>query len=90
VFSINWNDPQTFWLNVTNLALGVVVLICMLVMAVGIAQELYARARKRATQPTAIDSARRAADDHVYITPELGLTMADGGEPLSPTPRRKH
>jgi ABC-type lipoprotein release transport system permease subunit len=75
VFSINWSDPQTFWLNVTNLALGLVVLICVLVMTAGILQELRERARRRAA--------------HAFVTPELGLTMADGGEPLSPSPRKK-
>jgi hypothetical protein len=88
VFSINWSDPQTFWLNVTNLALGLVVLICVLVMTAGILQELRERARRRAAHPTRIDAHGRV-DDHAFVTPELGLTMADGGEPLSPSPRKK-
>jgi hypothetical protein len=76
VFSIDWSDPQTLWLNLTNLVLGVVVLICVAVMAAGIAQEFRLRAKKRASVPTPI----RAADDHAFEIPELGLTMADGGE----------
>ncbi len=69
----NFNDPDTFWLNVTNIALAVVTLICCAVVARSVYQEIRVRLRKRA-HAFAVD------DDHAFIVPELGLTMADGGE----------
>jgi hypothetical protein len=65
------NDPNTFWLNVTNIGLGVVTLICLAVVGYGVVQEVLVRVRKRRTIE---------ADDHAMLVPELGLTMADGGE----------
>ena len=83
MFSVNWSDPQTLWLNITNAALGAVVLICVLVLAAGVVQELRLRARRRAGQPTPI----RAAGDHAFDVPGLGLTMADGGESVPQEPK---
>jgi hypothetical protein len=58
------------WLNFTNIALGLVTLVCVIAIAGGVARELLVR------------WARRAAleDDHAFATPGLGVTMADGGE----------
>ena len=67
----NFFDPETFWLNVTNLGLGIVTLICCLILAAGIVQEVVVRIRAR----VAVN-----ADDHAFALPNLGLTMADGGE----------
>ncbi len=66
-------DPETFWLNTTNIVLGVVTLICLLVVGRAIFQEVFARMRSRALA---------TADDHAYVEPQLGIIMADGGEPL--------
>jgi hypothetical protein len=66
------NGPDTFWLNFTNIALGLVTLACVLAILAGVVHELADRRRtahKRAA----------AADDHAFVSPELGLTMADGG-----------
>jgi|PlaIllAssembly_1097288.scaffolds.fasta_scaffold640067_2 hypothetical protein len=65
------NAPDTFWLDFTNIALGLVTLACVLAIAGGVAQELLVRWRRRAAA---------SADDHAFATPELGLTMADGGK----------
>ena len=79
------NDPSTYWLNVTNIALGVVVLICFAAVAFGVVQELVARHSKRVAE-SALD--REAADlaaylgAHTFHVPGLGVTMADGGEEL--------
>ena len=70
MFGVNFFDPQTVWLNVTNLALGVVTLLSIIAVGWGVATELFARARKTAP----------AADDHAFAVPELGWTMADGGK----------
>lgn len=79
------NDPSTYWLTVMNVALGVIVVICCAVVAYGVAQEVAARRRKRAA---AAGLDREVADlvatydGHAFHSPELGLTMADGGEPV--------
>jgi hypothetical protein len=65
------DGPDTFWLNFTNIALGLVILACGLVIAGGVARELLLRWQRRAVA---------SADDHAFATPGLGVTMADGGE----------
>ena len=81
------NDPSTYWLTLTNIGLGVVVLICCAAVLIGVLQEVAARHRKRAAA-SALD--REVADltgaytgGHVFDLPRLGVTMADGGEPVS-------
>ena len=64
------SGPDTFWLNFTNIALGLVTLVCVLAIAAGVVRELAERRRQHAA----------AADDHAFATPQLGLTMADGGK----------
>ncbi|HSD66952.1 MAG TPA: hypothetical protein VLF95_09640 [Vicinamibacteria bacterium] len=65
--------PDTFWLTFTNISLGLVTLLCVLVVAGGVARELLHRRGRRVL-------ARE--DDHAFATPGLGVTMADGGERL--------
>ena len=86
MFGVNWSDPETLWLNLTNLALGVVVLLCLGAVAVGVIQELHAK-RKLRVEMKGIDGELRDLvstyrDGHAFDVPGLGLTMADGGEPL--------
>ncbi len=77
------SDPSTYWLNFTNIALGILVLICCGAVAFGIWQELAAR-RKKAVAMSKLD--REVADlvasydGHAFNVPGLGITMADGGE----------
>ena len=71
----NFNDPETFWLNVTNIALGVVTVICLVAVAGVVFREIFERLRARAAVLV-------EKDDHAFVMPELGLTMADGGERL--------
>jgi hypothetical protein len=66
-------DPAMFWLNVTNFALGAVVVIACAVVFGSILREVLAHAKSRAR-------AALPLDDHSFVLPELGLTMADGGE----------
>ena len=73
------NDPNTFWLNVTNIALGVVTLICCVVVGYGVVQEVLVRIRKRKANLV-------EADDHALIVTDLGITMADGGVPVKEKP----
>ncbi|MBZ5620341.1 MAG: hypothetical protein LAQ69_16680 [Acidobacteriia bacterium] len=80
------NDPSTYWLTITNIALGVVTLICCIAVGIGILQELAAK-RKKSTSLSKLDSevadlVSSFGDGHAFHTPSLGLTMADGGEEL--------
>jgi hypothetical protein len=69
----DWSDPNTFWLNITDIVLGVVSLACVAFVGQAVVRELYARFASRLQQ-----------DSHALAVPELGLTMADGGEPITP------
>ena len=87
------NDPSTYWLTFTNIALGVVVLVCCLAVAFGVVQELAARRKKLAAE-SALD--REVADlaasytgGHAFNLPGLGVTMADGGEELRKKEKRQ-
>ena len=64
------DGSDTFWLDFTNIALGLVTLVCVIVVVAGVVRELGHR----------LLHAKKLADDHAFDTPELGLTMADGGE----------
>lgn len=70
----DFSNPETMWLNTTNLVLGAVTLVCVLVFAGVLVKELLHRAKVRATVP--------AFDDHSFAYPDLGITMADGGEKI--------
>ena len=83
MFNIDWSDPQTFWLNVTNVVLLLTTVICLAVVVYGVGREVLARLRQR------MPILARETSPHVSSFPELGLTMADGGEPVSENkPRR--
>jgi hypothetical protein len=72
VFEIDLGNPQTFWLNVANIALGVVTLSCFAVVGLGTVIEAFKRSRARLALAD-------ENDDHAFAVPGLGLTMADGG-----------
>jgi hypothetical protein len=79
---------ETWWLTATNLALGMIVLICAVVVAAAVAREVGARMYKRAKMSAEIDRDMRHLmeefDDHAFLDPQLGITMADGGEKIEP------
>lgn len=78
---LNWGDPETRWLTVTNLILGVVVVLCALIMVGGVVHEIVSRFRKRRRINAELDRDMRLLnDDHAFDVPGLGITMADGGE----------
>lgn len=86
------NDPSTYWLNVTNIGLGVVTLLCCLAIAFGVAQEVLARRKKRATISKLdgeVADLVAGFDGHAFNVPGLGVTMADGGEPVKNEQREK-
>ena len=86
------SDPSTYWLTATNIALGVVVLICCGAVALGILQELAARRKKRAAMSQldreVTDLVAGFQDGHAFHIPGLGVTMADGGEELGEKDKR--
>lgn len=85
------SDPSAYWLNVMNVLLGLVVLICCAAVAVGVFQEVAARRRKRAAASALdreVSDLVTAFDGHAFNVPGLGVTMADGGAPL-PDPSQK-
>lgn len=79
---------ETYWLSATNVALGVVVLICAFVVAAAVAREVTVRMHRRAKISAELDhDMRRLVEefgDHAFLNPELGITMADGGEKIDP------
>lgn len=81
----NW----TMWLNITNFALGIVTLIALLVVFFAVGWDLLVRKVKSpAVDLRNIDADLKAllhGGSHSFSVPELGLTMADGGERLEPS-----
>ena len=71
-------DPEAFWLNVTNFGLGFLCVVCFSLVVGGVVHELVARRRRALAEVLQFDV-------HSLRVPELGLTMADGGEPLEKT-----
>ncbi|MCC7499858.1 MAG: hypothetical protein IT160_19920 [Bryobacterales bacterium] len=78
---------DTFWLNVMNIGLGVVILICVMVIAAGIGKDLLARRARRLVMASQAEGDLRALvgeGGDLFAVPGLGLTMADGGEQTPP------
>ena len=80
------NDPSTYWLTFTNIALGVVTLIGCAAVVIGVLQELAAK-RKKSAALSRLDGevselVTSFSDGHAFNVPSLGVTMADGGEEL--------
>ena len=75
----NW----VFWLNMTNLALGIGTLLALLVVGGAVGWELLARAARKTRETNNLDAEMWAmlhTESHTLSVPGLGLTMADGGE----------
>jgi hypothetical protein len=93
----NW----TFWLNMTNFALGVVTLLAVLVVAGAVSWDLFFMWLHKVRTGDAVDvghinmqrlmaevRAGWGADAHSLPVPGLGLTMADGGERIDPSDKK--
>ncbi len=75
-------SSETSWLTMTNIALGAVTLACLIAVARTAIMELADRARAKA-------GARAGwQDDHAFVFSDLGITMADGGEPIDEWERK--
>ncbi|HWQ52687.1 MAG TPA: hypothetical protein VN442_03320 [Bryobacteraceae bacterium] len=83
-------DSETYWLSVTNIGLGIVVLICLMVVILGVLHELLHRRSERNKLSKELDRdlknlvAEYEADDRIFRDPALGPTMADGGDEIAP------
>jgi len=74
-----------------------VTLVCVAAIGYGVFQDLRERARKRSLSRSLnseVGSLVKGFDGHMFNMPGLGLTMADGGEPLekpagTPKPKAK-
>jgi hypothetical protein len=84
------NYDWIFWLNVTNIALGVVVVLALLLVAYGVVWELVIRHKKQTglrDVNAEMQAMLRDEFSHSLAVRELGLTMADGGEQVKSTPK---
>jgi hypothetical protein len=76
-----------FWLNLTNIALGIVVVLALLLVAYGVVWEVMIRRKKQAglrDMDAEMQSMLNKEFSHTLTVPELGVTMADGGEHVKP------
>lgn len=80
------STPDAFWLDVTNAALGVFCLVCLLAIAWGVWHDVALKMRQRRIQILPFDP-------HAHFDAGLGPSMADGGEPVDrhePTDETSH
>jgi hypothetical protein len=86
------NNDWVFWLNLTNIALGVVVLLAMVIVGYGVIWELVSRHKKTrglANLDNELNAMLENEFAHSLHVPGVGLTMADGGERAKPSPAQK-
>ena len=73
-------DTEILWLNLTNAGLGLATLAGIGVLAWSAVREFAERAKSRVSV--------HSPDPHSAFIPELGLTMADGGEKIDEDEKR--
>lgn len=77
-------DAQTFWLSVTNAALGIVVAVCLLTIAVAVVYDIAGRARRRSTLSAELDrDMHRLSDSPGWVMSEQSdpaKTRSPGGQ----------
>ncbi len=80
------NGPDwTYWLQMMNLAMVAVVVLAGITVVIPAFWELRERRLRLAGRAHSVDedaSATLDSESHRFPVPELGLTMADGGEEL--------
>jgi hypothetical protein len=74
-----------FWLNVTNFALGAVVFLAVAAVAYAVVYDLVGK-YKKAHSTANIDNEMAAMLQFGRTVPGLGVTMADGGDPIKSQP----
>lgn len=73
---------RTFWLTLTNFALGLAVLLTLLVLFSSMVRDLLRRLKGNR-------SSEYQREDDLHEQDELGIRMADGGERVDPKGPRK-
>ena len=85
------SETWVFWLNITNLVLGIVVVLAALAVGYGLVWEFVLRHKKAhgAAANVDVEFQKMLQDEfaHSMPHPELGFTMADGGDMLNPPPQ---
>ena len=76
-----------FWLNVTNIALGAVVILAVLLVVSALVWEIVSR-RRKSGNVASLDEGLEDLLPGGRLVPGVGVTMADGGERLSPLPEK--
>ncbi len=88
MFGVDWNDPQTLWLNLTNFALCIATLAALGAFTYGLLGDLVTLRKRSKVMDNAGDEMRNrnlvgaGTGAHLMPVQGLGLTMADGGEPV--------
>ena len=85
-------EDWTFWLNMTNLALGVITVLALLVVGAAIGWELCARKQHKPNAMDNIDQELRTMlelESHRLSMSEWG-TPTDVGEPVDAEPQLSH
>ena len=72
-----------FWLNITNITLGVVVVLAVLLVASAVVWEIASRSKK-----SVVAAVEEGLLPDTRLVPGLGLTMADGGERIKTPPEQ--
>jgi hypothetical protein len=83
VADVSGEKDWAYWLMVTNLALALVVLGSALIVWGAVVWEFLKTKAVKAPARSSVDeelSALLREESHHILVPELGLTMADGGE----------
>ncbi|TAM47647.1 MAG: hypothetical protein EPN53_11380 [Acidobacteria bacterium] len=81
MFEIDVSDPKILWLTITNIALGAVTVVCVVVVAWGAATAALAGLRRR----WGLDL---EPDDRAFATPGLRVTTAGCRPPVKTDERR--
>ena len=76
-----------FWLNVTNITLGAVVILAVLLVVSAVVWEIATR-RKKSNEAVSLDKRLEDVMQDGRLVPGLGVTMADGGERINPLPAK--
>ena len=77
-------EDWTFWLMMTNFGLALVVFGAIVTVVGGIVYEFLAASARKAREMRGVGNelAAMLGGSHSKLVPDLGLTMADGGEEI--------
>jgi len=70
----DFSDPRS-WQEITNFLLVAVALVAAVYIGIGVYRQSHARTKKAFR-------AHPEVDTHTMILPDLGITMADGGDKI--------